>query len=95
MLPCGAYVQHDAFGIGQISAITLSFKNKQYCEYTYLKDDIYEFTIMPNGYHIMHQSFGIGTVIGYKVAFKDSEVHFSLDDFQKKTIKLVTKMESD
>lgn len=95
MLPCGAYVQHDAFGIGQISAITFSFKNKQYCEYTYLKDDIYEFTIMPNGYHIMHQSFGIGTVIGYKVAFKDSEVHFSLDDFQKKTIKLVTKMESD
>ena len=79
----------------QISAITLYFKNKQYCEYTYLKDDIYEFTIMPNGYHIMHQSFGIGTVIGYKVAFKDSEVHFSLDDFQKKTIKLVTKMESD
>ena len=50
---------------------------------------------MPDGRTVVHQRFGTGTVVGYKVAFKDSEVHFSLDDFHKGTINLVTRMESD
>ena len=45
---------------------------------------------MPDGRPVIHQRFGIGIVDGYKVAFKDYELYFSVDDFQKGNIKLVT-----
>ena len=95
VIPCGAIVHHSTFGIGQIVSITLSFEKKKWCEYPYLVGKRDEFTVMPDGRTVVHQRFGTGTVVGYKVAFKDSEVHFSLDDFHKGTINLVTRMESD
>ena len=72
-----------------------TIEKKKWCEYPYLVGKRDEFTVMPDGRTVVHQRFGTGTVVGYKVAFKDSEVHFSLDDFHKGTINLVTRMESD
>lgn len=95
VVPCGAIVQHRTYGMGQIISITLSFGKQKWCEYPYLVGKRDEFTIMSDGKTVVHQRFGTGTVVGYKVAFKDCELHFSVDDFQKGNIKLITKMGSD
>lgn len=95
VVPCGAIIQHIQYGIGQIVSITLSFEKQKMCEYPYLVGKRDEFTIMPDGKTVVHKRFGTGIVDGYKAAFKDFELYFSVDDFQKGNIKLMTKMESD
>ncbi len=95
VIPCGAIIRHNTFGKGQIVSVILSFENEKRCEYPYLIGKRDEFTVMSDGCTVVHQRFGTGKVVGYKVAFKDIEQYFSLDDFQKGSIKYVTNMELD
>lgn len=94
-VPCGAYVRHPVWGIGQIISITLSFSKNQWCEYPYLVGKRDEFSIKEDGRTVIHERFGVGKVVGYRAAFKDTELQFSVDDFHNNTIEIITSLEGD
>lgn len=89
VIPCGAFVRHRVFGIGQVNSISLSFADKSLCEYPYLVGKRDEFSIKEDGKTVIHERFGVGEVFSYRIAFKDSELHFTPDDFNNKEIELV------
>lgn len=88
-VPCGAYVKHPVFGMGQVNSVTLSFEEHKWCEYPYLIGKRDEFTIEKDGRTVIHERFGQGEVVGYRIAFKDTELHFNVDAFQKREIDLL------
>lgn len=90
IIPCGAFVKHHSFGIGQVYAISISFANNNLCEYPYLVGKRDEFSVMDDGKTAIHERFGIGEVVFYRVAFKDYELKFTPDDFISKEIELVS-----
>lgn len=95
IIPCGAYVRHSVFGIGQVNSITLSFADHPWCEYPYLIGKRDEFTLNTDGKTVIHDRFGKGEVVGYRVAFKNSELQFQVDDFFNHTLEVITALEDE
>lgn len=95
-VPCGSVVKNLQGQIGQVVRIVFTGeKHKGLLEYPYLVGKREEFKVGEDGVTVAHDRFGKGNVLGYMISFSDIEMYYTIEQFIRGEVIVLSNSKND